>query len=200
MGRFFDPDRGIWRLLGWLGDIILLSMMWFVCSVPLFTIGASTTALYDAAVRGFRYGDRDTFGRFLRTFKKEFKTATLTTLLWGAVLALCYLLLRAYGGAVEITDLSKTVSVAGLLLLAVLLGFPCWAFASLSRFTFSFGGLSATTVKLAVSRFWVTALMGGSVVLSAWLSLRLILPLFLLPCLTVLLWSLLTEPIFQKYM
>lgn len=194
MARFFDPDSPAWRPFGWLGDLLLLSMMWFVCSIPLFTMGAATTALYDAAVRCFRYGEKDTFSRFLRTFKTEFATATFTTLLWGVVLALCYLVLSFYG------SLSMTLTIAAIVILAVLLGFPCWAFATLSRFTFQLKGLASTTVKLAVSRIYITLVMGVSVMLSVWLCVKFVVPIFVLPCLVVLLWSLMIEPVFQTYM
>ncbi len=200
MSRLFDPESYAWKPLGWLGDIVLLSMMWVVCSLPLFTIGASTTALYDAAVRGFRYGDKDTFSRFWRTFKEEFVTATLTTLLWAAVLGLCYLALRIYGNMAQITDLSQTISIAGLLLLAFILGFPCWSFAALSRFTFHFAPLAGTSIKLAISRFYITLPLGITAVLCVWLCLKFIIPLFFLPCLMVLFWSLMTEWVFHKYM
>ena len=35
MRSFFKPESDIWRLLGMLGDVLLLSMLWVVCSIPL---------------------------------------------------------------------------------------------------------------------------------------------------------------------
>ena len=48
MASLFDPERPLWRGLGTLADVLVLSAMWFTASLPLFTLGASTTALYDA--------------------------------------------------------------------------------------------------------------------------------------------------------
>lgn len=43
---FFNYDNPVWRFIGKLGDLILLNILWIVCSIPVFTIGASTTAVY----------------------------------------------------------------------------------------------------------------------------------------------------------
>ena len=32
-------------------DLILLNVLWFVCSLPVFTAGASTCALYDVTIQ-----------------------------------------------------------------------------------------------------------------------------------------------------
>ena len=122
MSRFFDPESWAWKPFGWIGDIFILSLLWVLCSFPLFTLGAATTALYDAAVHVLRYGEKDTLGRFFRTFRAEFKAATLSTLLWAAVLALCYLALRLYGNHAAVNQLSTVITVAGLVVLSVLVG------------------------------------------------------------------------------
>ena len=200
MGRFFDADNWVWKPFGWVADIFMLSLLWFLCSFPLFTLGAATTALYDAAVHGLRRGEKDTLGRFFRTFKAEFKTATLSALLWAAILGLCYLALRLYGNHVAVTDLSVVITVAGLVVLAVIVGFLCWVFPLLSRFTFDFGGLNGTTVKVALAHLPATMAVGVVTVPAAFLCLQFWVPFFFLPCLLVLFWSLFMEPVFQTYM
>ena len=55
--RFFNSETGIWRFFGWVGDIVMLSLLWVLCSVPLVTMGAASTALYDAAVHVMRRKD-----------------------------------------------------------------------------------------------------------------------------------------------
>ena len=42
----FNYDNPVWRFIGKLGDLILLNILWIICSIPVFTIGASTTAVY----------------------------------------------------------------------------------------------------------------------------------------------------------
>lgn len=42
----FNYDNPIWRFIGKLADLMILNLLWIICSLPVFTIGASTTALY----------------------------------------------------------------------------------------------------------------------------------------------------------
>ena len=97
--RFFNSEVGIWRFFGRVGEIVMLSLLWTVCSVPLVTAGAASTALYDTVVHLVRRGENELFYRFFGTFRRELKTACLSTLLWGAVAALLVFLYRSLAGA-----------------------------------------------------------------------------------------------------
>ena len=85
--RFFNPETGIWRFFSWLGEIVSLSLLWTLCSIPVVTLGAASTALYDAVAHNMRRKESDMFQRFFGTFRRELKPGCLTTLLWGAVAA-----------------------------------------------------------------------------------------------------------------
>ena len=51
MGRsIFRPEGPIWNICNAITDTLQLSCLWCLCSLPLVTMGAATTALYDAAV------------------------------------------------------------------------------------------------------------------------------------------------------
>lgn len=200
MGNLFNPDSWFWKPFGYIADVLLLSCIWFLCSVPLFTLGASTTALYDAAAHCIRGQDKRLFSRFFRTFQKEFKLSTLSWLLWAAVIALCYLALRAYSSAAAPTDGAVVITVAALALLVVIVGVVCWVFPLLSRFTFGFAQLNTTAVKLALSRPLRTIALGICTVFAGYLCLQFWLPFLFLPALLILLWTVLIEPVFRSYM
>ena len=36
----FNYDNPVWRFIGKLGDLILLNILWIVCSIPIVTAGA----------------------------------------------------------------------------------------------------------------------------------------------------------------
>lgn len=46
MGRFFDLDSPLMSALNKLADLIILNILVIICSLPVFTIGASMTALH----------------------------------------------------------------------------------------------------------------------------------------------------------
>ena len=76
----FNPDNDIWRFTAKLVDLFLLSVFWLVCSIPLFTIGPATSALYNTVVRCIRGNRRDSWTLFFRTFRDNFKVGALTSL------------------------------------------------------------------------------------------------------------------------
>ena len=54
-----------------------LNLLWVVCSLPVFTIGASTTALYYVACKIAKNEEGDITQQFFRSFRANFKQATL---------------------------------------------------------------------------------------------------------------------------
>lgn len=58
-------------------DLILLNVTFIICCLPIFTIGAATTAMYYVCIVSIRQGDGYVFRRFFESFKKNFKQATI---------------------------------------------------------------------------------------------------------------------------
>ncbi len=194
MRRFFNPESDIWRLLGHFGDLVTLSLLWVLFSVPIVTAGPASAALYDCTVHCLRRKEVDLPGRFWSTFKAELKLGALSTLLWIALLALpAYLLLRALRS-------SGTVAAAALvLLLFLLLCVLCWVFPTLSRFTLGFVSLNSTSLRLALGHILRSAALALILLLSVFLCARFFIPLFFQPCLGAFLSSFLIEPVFERY-
>lgn len=57
-------------------DLILLNALWFLCSLPVFTLGASTCALYDVTMRYAFHESPAVVSTFFRAFRRCFKKAT----------------------------------------------------------------------------------------------------------------------------
>ena len=53
-------------------DIMALGFLWILCSLPVITIGASTTALYYAMVKSVKNNDGYVTKEFFRSFKLNF--------------------------------------------------------------------------------------------------------------------------------
>lgn len=199
MNRFFNSENWLWKPFSWIADIFILSRLWFLCSVPLVTLGASTTALYDAVAHCLRGPDKNTYTRFFQTFRREFKLSTLSALFWGVLLALGYLAVRFFAGIAAPSKTATMLTAGALLLLTVLLGVLCLGLALLSRFTFSLKDLLATTGKLAMAQLPRTMILGILTAFAAYLSFQFWVPFLFLPALLILLWTVLLEPVFAKY-
>ena len=200
MGGLFNAESFIWKPFGYFADILILSLLWLLCSLPAITLGAATTALYDSVAHGFRYGEKQVYGRFFRTFKAELFGSIPSALLWLLVVGGCYWLLKRFVGTAGPADISVVAAAAGLMLLIVITGMGCWVFPVLSRFTFGFVGLNITALKLAFAHLPSTLLMSVSLWFCIALCVRFLVPVFVLPALLMLFWSLFTERVFRKYM
>lgn len=58
-----------------------LNLLWLLCSLPVFTIGASTTALYYASLKLVRDQEQHIGAQFFRSFKENFRQATVLWLI-----------------------------------------------------------------------------------------------------------------------
>lgn len=61
-----------------------LNILWFLCSLPLFTAGAATTALYYTTLKMVQGDDSSVTKLFFRGFRQNFRQATV---LWLILLA-----------------------------------------------------------------------------------------------------------------
>ena len=199
MRGFFNAENGLWQIFGFIADIVVLSLLWTVFSIPLITAGAASCALYDTVAACFRRKEQDYLRRFFRTFRREFRNSLLPTLLWGGVILGAFLLFRAAVNSVS-GGIAIFVTAAGIAGMILLLGIAGWVFPLLSRFTLDFPSLCGNAVRLALGHVLATFAIGAAAVLSIWLTLRFaLLPLFVLPALQALFASVFLEPVFHSY-
>lgn len=110
----FNYDNPVWRFIGKLGDLIILNILWIVCSIPIFTAGASTTAVYYVTLKLVRDEDDSTIKSFFRSFKSNFRQATsiwLIMLAAGIVLGFDFWFFVT--GQMAVSGVLKTVLTAG---------------------------------------------------------------------------------------
>lgn len=78
-------DNPIMRGMGRVADFIILNLLWIVCSIPIITIGASTTALYTVMLKLVKNEEGYIAKGFLKAFKENFKQSTI---MWAIFLLL----------------------------------------------------------------------------------------------------------------
>ena len=79
--KFFSYESKFSQLLLKLCYACYLNLLWFVCSLPIVTIGASTTALYYCCLKIVRDEDSHIGAMFFRSFRENFKQATVLWLI-----------------------------------------------------------------------------------------------------------------------
>lgn len=197
-GSIYDGERIIWRLLGKFVDLFYISMMWFICSLPIVTIGAATVAAYDTVVRCIRQKESGILYRFLSTFKREFKNASLCTIVC-ATAAAAWVLLLLYIPLMGDTALGFLFMVNAVVLGIVVLGMITWVFPVLSRFEMPLGSALGASIKLTFAHLPATLLMIGMMIVAIAACAIWLFPLMILPGLLWMFQSNFIENVFQQF-
>ena len=128
----FNPENTFWRWMAGLADILVLSVLWLLCSV--------------------RGGRGDAWRRFFHTFRAELKTATIACAIWEALLlVLFWVLRRLWAAALAGVSGAAMLGAAYLVAMLIPVGAFCWMFPILSRFTFRVGGLLWTSIQISLA-------------------------------------------------
>lgn len=139
--KFLSYDSPFGQLLVKLCYSCYLNLLWFVCCIPIVTIGASTTALYYTSFKIHKEEDRALARTFFRSFRENFRQSTV---LWLILLAVGLFLgcdgyivyhLRAAstGAAAVMWTLILALVIAGAVVYAIVLLFVFPLVASVSN-------------------------------------------------------------------
>ena len=79
--RFNLHDNVVARALGRLCDLVILNILFMICSIPIITIGAATTALYTVMLKFVKDEEGYIFSGFFIAFKDNFRKATISWLI-----------------------------------------------------------------------------------------------------------------------
>lgn len=90
MGNAFSVDSKFMQFLDRFSDLLILSVLTIICSVPIVTIGASVTAMYHVTFKMANDEDGKVFKPFFKAFKENFKKSTILWLIALAVMAVAY--------------------------------------------------------------------------------------------------------------
>lgn len=118
MHSIFSPDSKIMLALTGLADLMILNLLFVATCIPVFTIGAASSALYTVCFRMIRQEEGHIISGYLRSFRENFRQGTgiwLILLLLAAVGALNLGWLDSIGGLMQTVMRLLTVMVLAIL-------------------------------------------------------------------------------------
>lgn len=200
----FSTDSRFFHIMSRIADCILLSILWFVFSLPVITAGAATSALYYCVIKVLREDQGNTLSHFWKAFRANFKQSTIVTVM--ALLAV--ILVLAVSSSVYTRNPSQQLLTNIYLvdLLALLFG-AAWlhyVFSSIAKFQNSLGNIFKNSLVLCLVNFPASAfmalLLAAAVVLTILNYPRSLGIMLFLPAGYMLLVSFLLERIYKKYL
>lgn len=115
MNAIFNPENRFWMFMDKVMDAMIISILWLVCSLPIVTMGAATTAVFQFTLYQVRDEEGYVWKSFFKAFRQNFRQATI---LWLGGLAVgVFLLADVY--------LCMHLRIPGTLRMALLVGLGC---------------------------------------------------------------------------
>ena len=190
--RFNLMDNVVMRAMGKICDMFFLNILWVVCSIPIITIGASTTALYTVMLKFVRNEEGYIFRSFFKAFKENFRQSTVIWLIIAAFGALWWVDFRMAGmmGA----GIGDALRIIFLIIGFFLLSVTIYIFPLTARYENKIAATFKNALILSIAKLPYTLLMvivfAAAVLLSLWntMTLMLAVPIWILFGVSLIVW------------
>lgn len=185
-------DNVVMRAMGKICDMFFLNILWVVCSIPIITIGASTTALYTVMLKFVRNEEGYIFRSFFKAFKENFRQSTVIWLIIAAFGALWWVDFRIAGmmGA----GIGDALRIIFLIIGFFLLSVTIYIFPLTARYENKISATFKNALILSIAKLPYTLLMvivfAAAVLLSLWntMTLMLAVPIWILFGVSLIVW------------
>lgn len=204
MQDYIKPENKVMQVFYKATECMLLSILWVIASLPVITIGASTTALYYTVVKVIRNNEGYAWREFWNGFRANFKQATVIWIVAALLLA----------GAVADTVVVYLLTAAGrssrwlclpfVLLLVFGMMWLQYIFPYISRFEDPTKTVLFNTFWMTLFHFWHSLFL--LIVFAAFLSIFYLFPitiplaLFFFPGVNAVIAAAILEARFKMYM
>lgn len=84
MNSLLNPEGPVMQFITKIAYSAYLNLLWFICCIPIFTVGASTTALFYVTLKMAKNEEGNITKAFFRSFRENFKQGTI---IWLILLA-----------------------------------------------------------------------------------------------------------------
>lgn len=139
------------RFLTKVADMMILNILFLVTCIPIFTIGASVTALHYVTLRIVSGEDGSISKDYFRSFRQNFRQATIIWLILMAfALLLTYDVHLVWSGDGYISTAVKVMTVIACAALVMIL---LYVFAILAKFNNSVWGTIRNAVAISLAAF-----------------------------------------------
>lgn len=125
-------DSPIVGFLSRIFDFIILNLLWIICSLPIITVGASTSALYYCMMKIIRETESGIVKMFFRAFKENLKQGCSLAIIFMATGA--FLVFDLYMCMTLQTDIGSFVALVLCIMLIIWMVLISFAFPLLAQF------------------------------------------------------------------
>lgn len=188
----FNFDNKFFRALDKVVDAFFLSILWTLFSLPIVTMGAASTALYYTVHKSLRRSRGYVARTFVGAFKDNFKQATpmwLIGLVMYAILIFDCMVIN-----------NSIMFYLFLLMILFVLAWRIYVIGYTARFENKVGAIMKNSLVMMIANFPWTILLVVMAIVSGIILYVVPFMILLLPATLLLLYDVILEKIFRKYM
>lgn len=151
MGKLFDIEGPVIQFLNRVADLMILNFLVMICCLPIITAGAAFTAMHYVLLKIARKEEGYLVKGFFKSFKENFKQATI---IWLAMLAIvAFYAVDFYIFRYSEVEFSRFFIIIFLALAFVFILTSVYVFPVLSRFENSTKNILKNAVSIAILDF-----------------------------------------------
>ena len=179
MRSLFDPESPVLQFITKIVYSVWLNILWFVCCIPIITIGPATTALFYACQKMARdeegYITRSFFHSFRENFRQGALIGLIMTVLGGFLCFDGFVLLRLYKTSAFWAVLTAVFLVACAAWVLVFM----WIFPLLAHFDNTTLAMFKNAIMLGMRFLLCSAVMAAVYIIMALLIIYVMTPLII---------------------
>ncbi len=200
MSSLLSAENPFFKGVNKIFAFIQLSALWVVFSLPIFTMGAATTALYYSTNKFLRHNRDYVWSAFWTSFKRNFKQSTLIWIVFIVIEGIfifdaSILYYYAQDGMVF-----GNFYVIFIVLFVLCLVYSFWVFIYIARFNDKTKTILKNCSIMYLKHFSVTFILILIVTIGGFLIWFIPVFMFIVPSLGAFLLSFRVEKVFKKYM
>lgn len=194
----FGYEGAFYTYTGKIFDLMVVSVLWVLGSLPIVTVGASCSALYAAVSRSVRRDTGTAAAQFWKAYRRNLRASLPIWISFGAAIFILLLNIGIIRSKADGTAEIFFIMFYGLLTLLLIMA-GCYAFPALSKFDMPAGWIIKLSLYLLV-RHLPTSLMllilfAGAYVLILW-KITLVI---IVPGVVALVTSFFVDPILEQH-
>ncbi|MCT4594459.1 MAG: YesL family protein [Anaeromicrobium sp.] len=196
MKNIFSLDGGLYSFFTAMYNILLISFFWFLFSIPIITIGSSTSAAYFICGKWVRNESYNIIKDYLREFKNSFKKATFIWTLLGLFIVIILLNINnnyLFGNYKNLIIILQSIVLINLIIIINCI------FMLVGRFEMEVWDYIKSAYFIGIRYWYLTLLSIVFLILLMFISYLFVLPIFIVPSLCILITSLLFKKSLEKY-
>ena len=166
----WSQDNFVFVILSRVFDVCCLSLLWIICSLPIVTIGASTTALHAAMQKICRDETSSMLKTFFGAFKSNFKQSTK---IWLLMVLFFIVMAGDFYAFITIEAIPAAFQVVPFFCSLVFILMSFWVFSYQARFEGKMSAVLKNAILMSMRHlgwtllilliFLICALLGASV-------------------------------------